>query len=150
MQEQALEQQQTGFTLIELVIAIVIIASLAVVVFIALNPVKRLQDARDAHRQADVESVFRAIHQYIVDKRNLPTGLVNDGIERQLGTGTAVQCSPITSGSCNVLPNTPCIDLSAPLGTYLKSMPLDPQTGTVVVSGYSMSVDSNHIVTVNA
>jgi prepilin-type N-terminal cleavage/methylation domain-containing protein len=150
MQEQELKPQQTGFTLIELVIVIVIIASLAVVVFFALNPVKRLQDARDAHRQADIESVFHAIHQYIVDKGNLPTGLVNDGIERQLGTGTAVQCSPITSGSCNVPVDTPCADISAPLGKFLKSIPHDPLTGTDMVTGYSVSVDSNNIVTVNA
>src|ERR1700687_4340205 len=83
----------SGFTLIELLIVIIIIAALAVVVFVALNPVKRLQDARNARRATDVQSILTAIHEYIIDKASLPTGLANDNVERQLGTGgSAAAC----------------------------------------------------------
>jgi prepilin-type N-terminal cleavage/methylation domain-containing protein len=140
----------SGFTLIELLIVIVIIATLAVTVFVALNPVKRLQDTRDARRTADVEAILKAIHEYIVDNKGLPVGLSANMPETQLGTDTAAQCSPVTSGDCNIAANTACIDLTAPLALYLKSIPLDPLTGTTLATGYSVTVDANNIVTVNA
>ena len=56
-----MQAQRKGFTLIELLIVIAIIAILAASLFVALNPAKRFQDARDAKRNQDVESVpFRA------------------------------------------------------------------------------------------
>ncbi|EKD47532.1 MAG: hypothetical protein ACD_66C00019G0006, partial [uncultured bacterium] len=39
-----------GFTLIELLIVIAIIAILAAAIFVALDPVTRFQEARDARR----------------------------------------------------------------------------------------------------
>ncbi len=140
----------TGFTLIELLIVIVIITALAVTVFVALNPVKRLQDARDARRTADVEAILKAIQEYLVENKGLPTGLSASMPETQLGTGTAAQCSPVTSGNCNVAANTACVDLTTPLTSYLKSIPMDPKTGTATATGYSVTVDTNNIVTVNA
>lgn len=136
--------------LIELLIVIVIIAALAVTVFVALNPVNRLQDARDTRRTNDVEAILKAIHEYIVDNNGLPTGLSTSMLETQLGTGTAAQCSPVTSGDCNVAATTACVDLTIPLAPYLKSIPLDPQTGTAIATNYSVTVDANNIVTVNA
>ncbi|MDE2588934.1 MAG: prepilin-type N-terminal cleavage/methylation domain-containing protein, partial [Patescibacteria group bacterium] len=41
-----------GFTLIELLVVITIISTLLVVVFVALNPGGRLQQARDARRSS--------------------------------------------------------------------------------------------------
>src|SRR6266851_5709413 len=83
---------QKGFTLIELLIVIVIITALAVTVFVALNPIKRTQDARNARRQADIESILTAIHESIVDTNGtLPTNLaaVAANTEVQLGTAAS-------------------------------------------------------------
>lgn len=143
-----------GFTLIELLIVITIIAALAVTVFVALNPAQRLADARDARRTSDVESILTAIHTYIVDNGGtLPTGLSEGMLEVQLGTGLAGVCSPVTTGGCNVAAATACVDLSTPLASYLKSMPIDPTGGTTWTSaktGYSAIVDANGIVTIKA
>src|SRR5260221_29454 len=80
----------SGFTLIELLIVITIIATLAVVVFVALNPAKRLADARDSRRTADVDTVLTAIHQAIVDnKGSLPTNMPSTNNEAQLGTSVS-------------------------------------------------------------
>src|SRR5437868_6397351 len=81
---------QQGFTLIELLIVIVIITALAVTVFVALNPVKRTKDAREARRTSDVETILTAIHEYIVDNKGaLPTGLSTGMAITQLGTAGA-------------------------------------------------------------
>jgi prepilin-type N-terminal cleavage/methylation domain-containing protein len=141
---------QSGFTLIELLLVIIIIAALAVTVFVALNPVKRLQDARDTRRIANVDAILQAIRQYIIDKGSLPAGLSATMPETQLGTGTAAQCSPLTSGNCDVAANTACVDLTLPLAPYLKSIPLDPLKGSITATGYTVSVDANNGITVNA
>jgi len=141
-------KKQQGFTLIELLIVIAIIAALAVVVFVALNPVKRLSDARDARRTADVETILTGVHEYIVDnKGSLPTGMTTSMAETQLGT-SASGCA-VATGTCAVVA-AGCIDLSAPLSKYLKSIPTDPNTGTAAKTLYDVSVDANNIVTVKA
>ncbi|MEK7571210.1 MAG: prepilin-type N-terminal cleavage/methylation domain-containing protein [Patescibacteria group bacterium] len=142
---------QKGFTLIELLIVIVIISALAVTVFVALNPVQRLKDSRDARRTSDVETILTGIHQYIVDnKGSLPTGLTTSMAETQLGTG-ASGCT-ISTGGCSVAAAA-CVDLTTPLAKYLKSIPIDPLGGTTYTAaktGFSVTVDANNIITIKA
>lgn len=151
-----------GFTLIELLIVITIISTLAVVVFVALNPAQRLIDSKNARRTSDVDSILTAIHASIVDnKGNYPSAMPAAGAERQLGTGDATAgagCGvALTGGGCNTPALTACADLLADatydLIPYLKSMPIDPVGGTTytaVKTGYSVVRDTNGIVTVRA
>jgi len=132
-----------GFTLIEILVVIAIIAILSVTVFVALNPVQRFQDSRNARRVQDVNSVLTAVHEYIVDNDgSLPTGLTTSMAQTELGTCTAgnAACAGVTD----------CVDLSTPLGTYLASMPIDPQNGSATTTGYTVSVTANNAVTVTA
>src|SRR5579859_6775624 len=100
-----------GFTLIELLVVITIIATLAVVVFVALNPGARLSAARDARRTSDVDSILTAIHESIVDnKGTAPAGLST--VEQQLGTA-ASGCA-VATGGCGVTA-VACLDLSGGL-----------------------------------
>lgn len=146
--QKALPVGRRGFTLIELLVVITIIAALAVVVFVALNPAKRLQDARDARRTTDVDSILTAIHIYIVDnKGSYPTGLSSGMAEAQLGTATS-GCA-VSTGGCAAA-GAACLDLSTPLAKYLKSIPTDPNVGTALETDYDVVVDSNGIVTVKA
>src|SRR5690349_9240278 len=120
-----------GFTLIELLVVITIIATLLVVVFVALNPGGRLQQARDARRTSDVDSILTAVHQYIIDNNSTaPTGLSTT--EQQIGTATT-GCA-ISTGGCGVTADS-CLDLTTPLAKYLASMPIDPLGGTTYTSG---------------
>lgn len=122
-----------GFTLIELLVVIAIIAILATVVFVALDPVTRFEDARDSRRWGDVNSTLTAIHQYIVDNDGaLPTGLTSGQAATELGTCVT------------------CDNLATPLAPYLKSIPLDPSGGTAANTGYEVAVDTNNIITVSA
>ena len=124
-------KERKGFTLIELLIVIAIIAILAVWLFVALDPVKRFADARNARRWADINNVLTAVHEYIVDNDgSLPTGLTSGMSSKELG-------------SCDA-----CANLSGPLAPYLKSIPQDPAGGTAANTGYSIDVDSNNLVTV--
>ena len=138
-----------GFTLIELLVVITIISTLAVVVFVALNPAQRLKDARDARRTSDVDSILTAIHSQIVDNKGTgPTNLTTT--EQQLGTA-ASGCA-IATGGCAVTA-TACADLMTGannLSKYLKSMTTDPLSGTAGTTKYSAIQDSNGLVTIRA
>lgn len=142
-----------GFTLIELLIVIVIIGALAVAVFVALNPVKRLQDSRNARRTTDIDSIRTAINEYLVDNGKLPAVLSAGMPETQIGTsngsgGSGNPSCAITSGKCNVTAIS-CADLTSSLASYLKSIPQDPIIGSSATTGYSVSVDANNTITVN-
>src|SRR3989338_7359825 len=102
-----------GFTLIELLIVVAIIAALAIAVFVALDPAKRLKDAKDARRTADVDTILTAIHASIVDtKGTLPTGLSTTMDETQISQGAVSSgCGSVSTGDCNVLAATvACVD----------------------------------------
>lgn len=137
---------RAGFTLIEILLVIGMIAVLATVVFVALDPAKRFQDARNAKRATDAQSLLSAIQTSIVDTQGtMPAGITV--VEKQIGTGPG--CA-IATGGCNVVGATDCVDLTTPLAKYLKTMPQDPSGGTVALTRYSVVVDANGIVTVKA
>ncbi|MBT4315065.1 MAG: prepilin-type N-terminal cleavage/methylation domain-containing protein, partial [Candidatus Magasanikbacteria bacterium] len=74
-----------GFTLIELLIVIAIIAIVASVIFVALDPISRFRDARNAQRWQDVEAVGDAVRIYQIDnKGQVPPGV--DENWKMLGT----------------------------------------------------------------
>jgi len=138
----------SGFTLIELLVVIVIISVLAVTVLVALNPPKRIRDAKDDRRLSDMDSIRTAVHEYFVDtKGSLPAGLSSGMIEKQLGS--AVTGCAISSGGCNVAGDGDCVDLTTPLAIYLQSIPIDPN-GTASLTKYSIVVNANNMVTVKA
>src|SRR5579872_2213577 len=64
---------QYGFTLIELVISIGILAILAVFALAALNPLQQFAKARDGQRKSDLGQIQRMLEQYYQDHGNYPT-----------------------------------------------------------------------------
>lgn len=66
-----------GFTLLELLIVIAIIAILASITFIALNPAELLKKSRDTQRMADLASMRTAINYYITNASS--TAALNAG-----------------------------------------------------------------------
>ncbi len=64
-------KNKKGFTLLELLIVIAIIATIAVVVFVALDPLTRFVDARNIQRWQDIGSIADSIRLYQVDNNGL-------------------------------------------------------------------------------
>ena len=99
-----------GFTLIEILVVVAIIAILAAIVLVAINPAKRFRDARNAQRQANVESILSAIQQNMVDNKGITT------------------CTIPTSaaGVVKSSASAPDTDLTTCLAPYLAVLPVDP------------------------
>ena len=140
------KRTSSGFTLLEILLVIGIIAVLATVVAVSLDPATRFQNAKDARRLSDIQSILSAIHQSIVDNRGaLPSGI--DTTEREIASSGS-GCG-IDTDICHVSGDA-CVDLSEPLAKYLKMMPYDPEEGSESHTRYSVQVNENNIVTVGA
>lgn len=142
-----MKSTKKAFTLIEILLVIGMIAVLATVVFVALDPAKRFRDARDAKRSTDAQSILSAVQTFIIDNQgSLPVGLTTT--EKQIGTA-ATGCA-IATGGCAVSGAADCINLTTPLAKYLKTIPIDSSGGTASLTRYSIGMDANGIVTVKA
>jgi type IV pilus assembly protein PilA len=136
-----------GFTLLEILLVIGIIATLALVVVVALDPGKRFEDARNARRLSDIQSILSAVQQYMVDSK----GTIPDGIiDSQLQIGDANGGCELGMGMCSDPGAGSCLNLAPLLARYLKEMPYDPQNASTAQTHYAIKIDANHIVTVTA
>ena len=132
---------QGGFTLLEVLLVVAVIAILAGIVIIAINPGKNLGDSRNAQRSADVNTILNAVYQYALD---------NNGVLPSTITTSAVEICNTTGASCS---SPTAIDLGVltTLGKYLVAIPKDPQCPSVCLAngaGYTIIKDANGRVTV--
>ena len=151
-----IKQDKKGFTLIELLIVIAIIAILAAVVFVALDPLTRFQDARDASRWSDATSILSAIKVDQVDNGGSYISAVDDAIA---GTEYMISNATTTSG-CNLTCDAAiaaagdCINLSGLVSEgYIGSVPVSPNglgTWTPEFSGYYLIKSATGIITIGA
>lgn len=110
------ERSQTGFTLIEILVVIGIIAILAAVVLIAINPARQFAQANDSQRTSNVNAILNAIGQYMADNQgDIPPGgipLADSSVDANFddigdGTGEADLCDALVP-------------------TYMPAFPVDP------------------------
>jgi len=130
-------RKKEGFTLVELLIVIAIIVILFAVILVAVDPPKRLGQARDAVRRQDVRDILEAVQQFMVDNDGTyPTGLDSVAASFQmLGTDAAAcdGCAPETTLAA-------CLDISGDLvEEYLADIPFDPATGDAGNTDYAIN-----------
>lgn len=123
----------SGFTLIELLIVIAVIAVLGSLVFVALNPLARFQDSRNAKRWGDANSILSAIKLDQIDNGGAyhdNITAMTDNTYYQIGEGTT-GCDT-TCLYPTVSMQSACVDLLDLIDEgYIADMPLDPNLSGV-------------------
>jgi type IV pilus assembly protein PilA len=131
---------QKGFTLVELLVVVAIIAVLAGVVIVAINPAALLQKSRDATRLQDVENIHKAMSLALADS--------------EITLSATGVC-----GTCDSLAGTQAVDgtgwvkFTIPVGKtglakYLPALPTDPLNSAANVYTFGGTLTGYEINTV--
>ncbi len=137
-----------GFTLIEVLVVIGIIAILATIVLVAVNPARQFKLARDSQRTSNVNTILNAIHQNMAEHKGV---LVCNGITKNIPT------TPRIVKSATTTPENEGDIASCLVPDYISSLPFDPSiTGshftdsTDYNTGYEVFRDSNNRITASS
>jgi len=106
-----LQKRKSGFTLLELLIVITILAILTLVVVLFINPVEMLKKSRDVQRMSDMATTQSAIVLYLQDKTTNTMGAS--------GAGPASIATPCwNSGSATAASSTQWLSIYDGGGTF--------------------------------
>jgi prepilin-type N-terminal cleavage/methylation domain-containing protein len=137
------KRQARGFTLLEVLLVVAVIAILAGIVIIAINPGRQLGSSRNAQRQADVTTILNAVYQYSLDNNGtLPASITASAVE--ICTTTGATCTSGGLADLGVLTTNE---------KYLSSLPKDPQCPTICAANgadYTIMRTVNGRITVAA
>jgi type IV pilus assembly protein PilA len=131
-----------GFTLIEILVVMGIIAVLATIVLVAVNPARQFAQARDTQRSSNVNTILNAVGNRIADNR----GVFESGCT----------AGPIPATSTPIKSGTGGYDLyNCLVPTYLTTVPVDPSIGSFSTStnystGYTISRDTSGRINITA
>lgn len=154
--------KQKSFTLLELFLVIAIIAIISAILFMALDPLTRFKDSRDAKRWSEVKKILNAIKFDQVDNGGSYASAVSgltDGQVYMIGTsgdncdiqdavGKAVTCTVAVSQAA-------CIDLKSGADNivaegYLGDIPISPDDSTytwdATKTGYTIEKEATGII----
>lgn len=110
---------QKGFTLIEILLVIGLIAILAAIVLIAINPARQFAIARNSQRTANVETILNAIGQNMADNKGILTGCSGTIPVQAFNSGTGADI--VSGGAAGTVDLGSCLT-----PTYVSALPYDP------------------------
>ncbi|HOZ53092.1 MAG TPA: type II secretion system protein [bacterium] len=123
-----------GFTLIEVLLAVVVIITLFLIIFWALNPAKQLANTRNAQRSSDADTILKALYQYSIDYNgNFPEDITEE--EKEICQTNNYFCNDGVDLSVLTYKNI-----------YLHEIPVDPKVKNLDKTGYTIRKEYDRIV----
>jgi len=133
-------KSQRGFTLLEMLLVVALIAILASIVILAINPGKQLAEARNAQRRSDVNTILNAVYQYSIDN--------NGTLPSAIPTTSGVTICQSNAFDCSGLIELPELTENQ---SYLTDIPHDPNSACLTANTcYEIYKSANGRVTVEA
>jgi len=124
---------QGGFTLIEVLVVIGILAILLAITLVAINPNKHFQDARNSQRSSNVSAVLDAIYAYEASNSgSQPPSVSKVSLTMPLGEAPTHAASAVAFA-------TSTVTFTVPSGNTITS-------GNALVTGCSVAADNGTFV----
>lgn len=133
-----MHKKDKGFTLLEVLIVIGIIAVLSAAVLVAVNPTRQFKIARDSQRVANVSAIANAIAQNMSEHQG------------SFECAVAINATPKTISSTQA-DIGPCL-----VPDYIAALPFDPSvdgahyTPGDYDTGYTISINTSNRIVVSA
>ena len=127
--------KKSGFTLVEILVVVALVAILAAITIIAINPGKNFADTRNAQRSADVAEILNAVTQYTSEQGNS----IDD-----FGAITACTVGSDVIGTSDINLGTLLVD------EFMVAIPVDPDGGDAADTLYTICLTAGGRVQIDA
>lgn len=136
---------QKGFTLIEILLGIAMIAVLITATVVYINPGRNIAQTSNAERIAEAEDIYEAIQRYAVDNQRYPERV------RNLADSTELEICAQGVSQADCISNSLLILEDVLVPQYLDRIPLDPSLADGSQNtGYTLHKDANGKIGVRA
>ena len=129
------QETSRGFSIIESMMVASLVSVIVSLTIVALNPIADFAGARNAKRWSDVNALLNALHGHLVNNGGgLPIGI--DSTPREVCTEDANVVACTGGGK---------LDLSTLVGVAFPVIPVDPEGGSGLGSGYAVYVKEGRL-----
>lgn len=122
-----MQKNKSGFTIIELLIVIVVIAILAAITIVAYNGIQ--QRARDAQRQSDIKTIVKVLELYYTENGYYPN------------RNTYTPGSTLINSGWSTTADGSWTNLAQVLGAYAKNLPTRSTASSTAAGAAADSYD---------